>query len=226
MDGPGKGKGKGKGTGGPGKRLTPEDRKEQIVQNAIRYFAAHGFGASTRELAREVGVSQPLLYRYFPSKEALVDHVYNEVYLSRWNPEWERWLADRNVPLRARLCRYYKDYAGIILKDEWTRIFIFAGLTREGLNTRYLARLRGRIFELVLAEMRHEYAIADPSAAQLEQEVELIWGMHAAIFYVGMRKWVYGLVVPDDIERLIEHKVSAFLAGTPHVMRELRQARS
>ena len=94
----------------------------------------------------------------------------------------------------------------IILKDEWTRIFIFAGLTREGLNTRYLARLRGRIFELVLAELRHEYAITDPSAAQLEQEVELIWGMHAAIFYVGMRKWVYGLVVPDDIERLIEPK--------------------
>lgn len=220
MDGPDK------GNGGPGKRLTPESRKEQIVQNAIRYFAAHGFGASTRELAREVGVSQPLLYRYFPSKEALVDHVYNEVYLSRWNPEWEGWLADRNVPLRARLCRYYKDYAAIILRDEWTRIFIFAGLTREGLNTRYLARLRGRIFELVLAELRHSYEIADPSAAQLEQEVELIWGMHAAIFYVGMRKWVYGLVVPDDIERLIEHKVSAFLAGTPHVMRELRQAGS
>jgi AcrR family transcriptional regulator len=150
MDGPDK------GNGGPGKRLTPESRKEQIVQNAIRYFAAHGFSASTRELAREVGVSQPLLYRYFPSKEALVDHVYNKVYLSRWNPEWERWLADRNVPLRARLCRYYKDYAAIILRDEWTRIFIFAGLTREGLNTRYLARLRGRIFELVLAELRKE----------------------------------------------------------------------
>jgi AcrR family transcriptional regulator len=218
MDGPGKGK------GGPGKRLTPEDRKAQIVQNAIRYFAAHGFGASTRELAREVGISQPLLYRYFPNKEALVDHVYNEVYLSRWNPAWERRLADRSVPLRVRLCSYYKDYAAIILKDEWTRIFIFAGLTREGLNTRYLAHLRGRIFELVLAELRHEYAIAAPSAAQLEQEVELIWGMHAAIFYVGMRKWVYGLVVPDDIERLVEHKVSAFLAGTPQVMRELRQA--
>ncbi|HEX7646066.1 MAG TPA: helix-turn-helix domain-containing protein, partial [Noviherbaspirillum sp.] len=49
----------------PTRRLNPEEREEQIVQKAIRYFAAHGFSASTRELAREIGVTQPLLYRYF-----------------------------------------------------------------------------------------------------------------------------------------------------------------
>jgi AcrR family transcriptional regulator len=59
------------------RRLAREDREELIVQKAIKYFATHGFGASTRDLAKEIGVSQPLLNRYFPNKEALADRVFH-----------------------------------------------------------------------------------------------------------------------------------------------------
>ena len=206
-----------------GKRLAPEEREKQIVDKAIQYFAAHGFSASTHELAREIGITQPLLYRYFPNKEALVDRVFHEVYLSRWNPDWEDDLKDRTKPLHQRMCAYYKDYARIILRNEWVRIFIFAGLTREGINNRYLKRIREHIFELVLSELRHEYKISDPSPQQLEDEVELVWSVHASIFYIGMRKWVYGLDVPKDIDRLIEQKVASFLDGAPAVMRNMRR---
>lgn len=206
-----------------GKRMSPEEREKQIVDKAIQYFAAHGFSASTHELAREIGITQPLLYRYFPNKEALVDRVFHEVYLSRWNPDWEDDLKDRTKPLHQRMCAYYKDYARIILRNEWVRIFIFAGLTREGINNRYLKRIREHIFELVLSELRHEYKISDPSPQQLEDEVELVWSVHASIFYIGMRKWVYGLDVPKDIDRLIEQKVASFLDGAPTVMRNMRR---
>lgn len=121
-----------------GKRLAPEEREQQIVEKAIKYFATHGFSGGTRELAKEIGITQPLLYRYFPNKEALVDRVFQEVYLARWNPDWEEWLKDRSQPLKERMTRYYKDYAKFILRSEWIRIFIFAGLTREGINQRYL----------------------------------------------------------------------------------------
>jgi AcrR family transcriptional regulator len=204
------------------KRLNPEEREEQIVRKAITYFAANGFSASTRELAREIGVTQPLLYRYFPNKEALVERVFQEVYLSRWNPDWEDWLIDRSRPLKERMYRYYKDYARIILKNEWIRIFIFAGLTREGINNRYLARIREKIFEVVLEEVRHEHGISAPNPEQHEEEIELVWSLHASIFYVGMRKWVYGLSIPKNIDRLIELKVTSFLDGTPAVMRWIR----
>ncbi|OWW19524.1 TetR/AcrR family transcriptional regulator [Noviherbaspirillum denitrificans] len=207
----------------PARRLNPEEREEQIVQKAIRYFAAHGFSASTRELAKEIGVTQPLLYRYFPSKEALVDRVFDEVYLSRWNPDWEDWLKDRSLPLKQRMFLYYKDYARIILKNEWIRIFIFAGLTREGINNRYLTRMREKIFDLVLQELRHEFGIATPTPEQNELEVELVWSLHASIFYIGVRKWVYGLPVPKDIDALIELKVASFLDGAPVTMRAMRK---
>lgn len=205
-----------------GKRLAPEEREEQIVQKSIQYFAAHGFSASTHELAREIGITQPLLYRYFPNKEALVDRVFNEVYLARWNPDWEDWLKDRKLPLHDRMCRYYRDYARTILKKEWIRIFIFAGLTREGINNRYLSRLREKVFEVVLNELRHEYNIPDPTPEQLEEEIELVWSIHASIFYIGMRKWVYGLPIPKNLDRLIEQKVVSFLNGAPSVMQAMR----
>ena len=102
----------------PRRRLAPEDREHQIVQAAIAFFARRGFDAGTRELAQELGVTQPLLYRYFPTKEALVDRVYDEVFVSRWNPEWEEWLADRSAPLADRLKRYFKDYARFVLRSE------------------------------------------------------------------------------------------------------------
>jgi AcrR family transcriptional regulator len=47
------------------RRLSPEEREQQIVEKAIQHFTRNGFGGSTRELARQIGVTQPLLYRFF-----------------------------------------------------------------------------------------------------------------------------------------------------------------
>lgn len=204
------------------KRLAPQERERQIVVKAVEYFAAHGFSASTRDLAREIGVTQPLLYRYFPSKEALVDRVFDEVYLSRWEVKWEELLRDRGLSLRDRMMGFYQQYATVILKSDWIRIFIFAGLAREGINQRYLERLRERIFNVVLAELRHEFGLAEPTPQQYEDEIEFIWSLHASIFYVGVRKWIYALDVPADQERMIAQKVDAFLASAPQLLRMLR----
>jgi len=206
------------------RRLAREDREQLIVQKAIKYFATYGFSASTRELAKEIGVSQPLLYRYFPNKEALADRVFHEVYLSRWNPDWEDILKDRDQPLPDRLLAFYKQYARVILKSDWIRIFIFAGLTREGINNRYLARLRERIFDVILVELRRQFKVAEPTPQQYEDEIEFIWGLHASIFYVGVRKWIYGLQVPKDLDRLIDQQVHAFLDSAPAVLKRIRKA--
>lgn len=205
-------------------RLSPEDREEQIVQKAIRYFATNGFSAGTRDLVKEIGVTQPLLYRYFPSKEALVNRVFEEVYLSRWNPEWEDILRSREGPLRDRMYMFYKSYSKTILKREWIRIFVLAGLTREGINQKYLDRLREKVFDQVLCALRDEYRLAAPTEQQYEDEIEMIWGLHASIFYLGMRKWVYGMQIPRDMDRTIEQKIDMFLDGAEATMRRIRES--
>lgn len=207
----------------PRRRLAPEDREHQIVQAAISFFSKYGFGASTRDLAKELNVTQPLLYRYFPTKEALVDRVYEEVFVRRWNPEWEEWLVDRRVPLAERLKRYLKDYARFVLRSEWVRIFIYAGLSRGGINQKYLARLRERHFLAIARELRYEFDIPEPRDADEEdEEVELVWAMHSSVFYIGVRKWVYELPTPKHLERLIDMRVDAFMSGVPKVLRAER----
>jgi AcrR family transcriptional regulator len=202
------------------RRLSPEVREKQIVQKAIEHFATCGFSGSTRELARQLDVTQPLLYRYFPSKEALIDRVYDEVY--QWDASWETMIKDRSQPLQARLVRFYTSYANVILRREWIRIFVFAGLTREGINDRYLAKLRERVFIPVIAEIRHAHGLAPSSGEAInEKELELIWSLHASIFYIGVRKWIYDLPVTEDIDALIEQMVDAFLNGGPHVLAQV-----
>lgn len=54
------------------KRMPGTDRKRAIVEAVLPVFAERGVsGARTRELAAAAGVSEALLYKYFPSKEAL-----------------------------------------------------------------------------------------------------------------------------------------------------------
>ena len=155
-----------------------------------------------------------------------MDRVYDEVFVRRWNPEWEEWLADRSVPLADRLKRYLKDYAGFVLRSEWVRIFMYAGLSRGGINRKYLARLRERHFLVIAREMRHACAIPEPANAEEEdEEIELIWAMHSSVFYIGVRKWIYDLPAPKRLERLIDQRVEAFLSGVPQVLRADRQQR-
>jgi AcrR family transcriptional regulator len=55
-----------------GKRMAAGDRCEQILHGAMELFAEKGFrGATTREIARHLGISEALMFKYFPSKEAL-----------------------------------------------------------------------------------------------------------------------------------------------------------
>ncbi len=53
-------------------KMSGEKRREAILQAARRVFDGKGFhGTTTRELAAAAGVSEALLFKHFPSKQAL-----------------------------------------------------------------------------------------------------------------------------------------------------------
>ena len=55
-----------------GTRMAGGDRREQILRGAMELFAEKGFrGATTREIAQHLGISEALMFKHFPSKEAL-----------------------------------------------------------------------------------------------------------------------------------------------------------
>ena len=67
-----------RGRGRPrGRTAQGEHTRATLYEVAIRQFAVRGYEATTlRAIAREAGVSPGLLYRYFPSKSAVVIALY------------------------------------------------------------------------------------------------------------------------------------------------------
>ena len=56
-----------------------EDRREQILDAAMRVFAEKGYSRATnRDVAREAGITTGLIYYYFENKEALLQAVLEE----------------------------------------------------------------------------------------------------------------------------------------------------
>jgi AcrR family transcriptional regulator len=203
-----------KGEGSARKRMAPHERETQIVRAAIRFFAERGFDGNTRDLLKGIGVTQPLLYRYFPTKEALIERVYEEVFAGVWNPDWERWLDDRERPIADRLRQFYRSYARGITTYEWIRLFMFSSLRGLDFNRRYLSDLRTRIFTRIIRALRIEAKA--PSIDELPMtpaEIEAVWSLHAAIYYLGVRKHIHHLPTPPDPDADIDDKVNVFLRG-------------
>jgi AcrR family transcriptional regulator len=63
-------------------RLPAAERRRALVDTALRVFAEGSYrGTTTAEIAREAGVSEPILYRHFVSKR--------ELYLACIEESWE-----------------------------------------------------------------------------------------------------------------------------------------
>ena len=59
-------------TSAPSARLPAAARRSAIIEAALGVFSAGSYaGATTAEIAREAGVSEPILYRHFASKRDL-----------------------------------------------------------------------------------------------------------------------------------------------------------
>ena len=86
------------------------------------------FDGGTRDLAKTIGVTQPLIYNYFPTKEDLIREVYQSVYVGRWRSEWNDLISDTTVSLKKRLVDFYIDFAEVIYSPDWLRIYLFSGL--------------------------------------------------------------------------------------------------
>ena len=208
------------------RRLTPADRKRQIVEGAMTFFSEHGLDGQLRDLARQLSITHTLLYHYFPTKQALIERVYTEMFEGRWKPEWETLLDDKKLDVETKLTRFYSDYARVILKPDWVRIFVFSGLNDRYITDRYFSMLREKFVPRMVRETRKYRGISShgkPSG----RELELLVGLHGSIFYMGIRRWIYGqsfhdkgLVTSDDNdESYIHDRVLAYLLSVDAVLK-------
>ncbi len=201
------------------RRLGVAERERQILDGAIQFFAEKGLDGQLRDLASSIGVTHALLYHYFPTKQALIDRVYLEVFEGRWQPGWETLLDDPTRSPEDKLTAFYAEYVNVALTREFVRILVFSGLTDHTITDRFFSLLRQRLFNRLIRETRRFRGVESRARAS-ERETELLMGLHGGFFYVLMRRWIYGQGVARDpapgrfSEALVRDRVQGYLVAS------------
>ncbi|WP_076860192.1 TetR/AcrR family transcriptional regulator [Bradyrhizobium mercantei] len=205
--------------GAPPKRMSAADRKEQIIAAAIRLFSEQGFESSTHQLAQSLGVTQPAIYRHFPTKDDLVNAVYERVFLSEWKSSWDVILSNRSADIEARLAAFYVEYTKKIFETDWIRIYLFSGLKRLEINRWYVRLVEERVLGRIGAELRIVLGFPPVDDVPLTaDEIEALWLFHGGIFYYGVRDRVYGTAPKVDNPRAIELLAGIVVGGMRAVL--------
>jgi len=125
-------------------RLTAEARRQAVLDTACRVFAKTSYrGATTAEIAREAGISEPILYRHFGSKR--------DLYLACLDEAWRGFRAvceqaiadDPDQCLGAVADAYMARRARIRLVDLWIQ-----SLTEASEDRVIAAALRRQVREV------------------------------------------------------------------------------
>jgi AcrR family transcriptional regulator len=125
-------------------RLTAEARRQAVLDSACRVFARTSYrGATTAEIAREAGISEPILYRHFGSKR--------DLYLASLDEAWRDFRAvceeavadDPDRCLGAVADAYMAKQARIRLVDLWIQ-----ALTEASEDRVIAAALRRQVREV------------------------------------------------------------------------------
>jgi AcrR family transcriptional regulator len=196
----------------PARRKLPRaERERQMLQIASRVFAQRGFhAASMDEIARECGVTKPMLYAYFDSKEglflAVIDRTGKALVAAV-----EKLLAEPDA--RARLSRGTSLILEFIARDRHAWAVMYAEGLGEGEVARHVAGYRNRIVELTALTL----AQALPPARAAESSTRRRAELHAvAMIGAGealARWWLDRPRIPAaDLQATAQRLVGALLA--------------
>jgi AcrR family transcriptional regulator len=205
-------------------QLTSEERRAAIVRAIREVFAEKGFdGTTTRELAVAAGVSEALLFKYFPSKEIL----YAAMLQSVIDDELDRGRLER-------MTRVEPSTSTLVMLIHMLYSAMILGRTRpDGVQPDILARLMSRssmsdgsFARLFLRE------VAAPWVNKVEQCIQAAiesgdlpetsvpaklggWFAHNLVVIIKMQFLADPPTIDYGVprERLVEHAVTFTLRG-------------
>ncbi|HZM35988.1 MAG TPA: hypothetical protein VFC18_16020 [Burkholderiales bacterium] len=193
-----------------------------MLAAAARLYAEHGFDVPLSRIARAARVPEAGVRRLAGGTERLRRRVLAQLFAGRWKAQWDTLLADRSLPLRERLTRFYAEYRGGITREEarlWTR----AGLL--GMHGPAFSRtLEKRILAPVARELRHEAGVGVPGTVST-REIELVQMLHGAIAFPHTRSHIFDMDVHGPLSELVAMIVRVWLPGALAEARRLLHER-
>lgn len=166
------------------KRLTRAERRRSIVRAAAPIFASKGFrGATTRDLAQAAGVSEALLYRHFPSKQALYEAITREHLEDReLHPGFDRLLA--MAPSTRRLVLTVEYLIGHVVEGEgedFPRLMAQSLLGDGEFARTALARFQRELGPFFVEALAAARAAGDLESEASEDAAALWWVQHLGL---------------------------------------------
>jgi TetR/AcrR family transcriptional regulator len=137
-------------------RMHGTDRRQQLIETALDVFSRKGFdGATTKEIAVEAGVTEAIIFRHFPNKQAL----YTAVVQAKRDPaEIEAWMASvKSFTARNDDAGLFREIARVVLacyRDDprHERVMLYAALQGHRQTL-----LENRRFSLPIMQLLTDY---------------------------------------------------------------------
>ena len=166
------------------------DMQRQIVEIAGQLFTTEGFGAvSMRRIANDLGVSPMTLYKYYPSKLAMLSRLWTEIFEEVFEliEKGTRNTNDPDEKLRA-MSRIYVSF-WMEHREKYHLVFMSSGLSREDVQSFVSQQSTLSLFQVFFATMAKawEVDVTDPANKQrTDQLVACLHGvMHSLITMQG-----------------------------------------
>jgi len=193
------------------KRLPGVERRRSILDAALLVLSREGYaGMTTSRIARRVGVAEPILYRHFSSKRAILRALLDEV-IARMMAAFREVVEQETDPAAAlrRICRAYPDLARRYEKE--FRIINQSVIEARDPETR--AAL-GRHYEAYHAFLR-DLIEKGQQAGALRRDIPAdvgAWHMiHGALGFLMMQGVNLGPRFPQDVACLADATLNGLL---------------
>ena len=203
-------------------RPAGEERRRQIVDEAIRCFAARGFrGTTIRELAAGVGITEAALYRYFPSKEALYQAIIDEK-IAAPDPIEKLQAAAQAGDDRAVFTGLARSFLETVEADpSLLRILLYTSLEDHELAAPFFERRIRRQREFVAGYIARRIREGAFRALDPKLSARAFLGM-VVDFLIVREVFHHREEYPEGPEQVADTFVSIFLAGMRSDGQELR----
>jgi AcrR family transcriptional regulator len=178
------------------RRLPADERRRAIVKAALRVFSSGSYsGATTAEIAREAGVTEPVLYRHFASKR--------DLWVACLDAAWEEFRIVLDVVLgamisgqpTAELPPAMARWKKALMPNLWMQGITEAGEDRE--IRRHVARHMRAVHDHTAARLREaQDAGLMPDDRNADAEA---WVMIAGALLRSVADRLGGLLDDDDL---------------------------
>jgi AcrR family transcriptional regulator len=153
------------------------EREAQMLEVAERVFSSRGIQAATMdEIAEHVGVTKPLIYEYFGSKEGLLAATIERARGQLMGALIDSWVADPSAPARDRVAGVVRTFFSFIDAHEAAFALVRTEGALIGEASESVERIRQQTAKAFAEGLRTIPAFADLPANRVTAMAEILIG--------------------------------------------------